>query len=215
MRVRTIAVLAAVALAVASTGAYAIMGSSWTGTATAKVLIKVKGRKPVKAQGTFPSSLYVGSSWIESDVPVFDFNIGRPDAMNVTASAFSFDLQAPAGTYSNRVVRIDRENSSGVSLAHVAVEALVPPIAASAPMSVSATAFAYDFPAPTPPEGFSGLLLDGVGGDTSGSYRAIRNFTEVRGTDTIRFEGLVVGGEDDGRPVKGTIKIVYVGERVL
>ena len=206
MRKLAIAVFGAIALAVASSAAYAIENSIWFGAGEVLLRLKTRGEPAFVAEGTFQeTSLFVGSSLV--NLPVDEVQFASP--ISVTASALPGVL-GDVRRITTRRVNVDNAGGSTQITLQNLIQDLIEPTA------VTATAFTNK-----PPRGEDPIIPDPAAGfvvfqdtiDIRGGFTAVNNFTEVKGKVTIVFTGIENGGASDGRPFKGTIIVRYEGVR--
>jgi hypothetical protein len=206
MRKLAVAVFGAIALAVASSAAYAIENSSWFGAGEVLLRLKTRGERAFVAEGAFQDTgLFVGSSLV--NLPIDEVQFLSPS--NVTATALSGVL-ADVRRITTRRVNVDNEGSSTQITLRNLIQDFVDLT------TVTVTAFTTKPPRgeePSIPDPAAGFVVFQDTIDIRGGFTAVNNFTEVNGKLTIVFKGIENGGPSDGKPFKGTIIVRYEGVR--
>lgn len=78
--------------------------------------------------------------------------------------------------------------------------------------STLANMFGVSLSAKAPRFQFTSIDITSI--KVKGAYRAVSNFTRIVGAEKYTITGVIVGGENDGLEVSGTLKIQISGARV-
>lgn len=209
MNRRTLAVLGIVALVVGGVAATAsaIENTYWFGGGQVNLALKFKGRRAIQGSGAFESSsLSVYSSQVSLFLPMLDFSSDFiPSGVTLTAQAVN--LQADPQAFSKTTVKTLAQTEGPYLSMISAIETFAGPCTVT---GVAFTSFLGKSKASYPD--FGGLLVNSDSLEMTGKFKAIQNFTRVTGKQTLRFEGVLSGGNDDQAPFKGTITIQFAGQ---
>jgi hypothetical protein len=200
---RTCVLAAAAFLAVAAVEAEAMKGSEWSGCKGREKAAARERRKAARAARRAALSRAFADGYLEVDP--------GGNGLELDAATLGTGYQSPC--------QVNARNTAAVSRVDIP-DATSPTLDSNLQARVRqlqtylAGQFATRAASAPAPLSFTGITIQSL--KVRGSWRPIRNFTRIVGSETVTFTAVLSGGDSDGIEVSGSYRIVLSrGDRAL